>query len=54
MIRTGSWENERLARVVERYRHHASEMESANPVIANAAETMCDIEIYEMWVLTQD
>lgn len=53
MIRTGSWENERLARVVERYRYHASKTESANPVIADAAKTMCDVGIWEMWAATQ-
>lgn len=54
MTRTGSWENERLAKVVERYRYHAGKTESANPVIAEAAAMMRDVDICEMWALTQE
>lgn len=53
MVRMGSWENERLSRVVERYQFHSSKVGAANPVIADAAKTMCDIDICEMWMLTQ-
>lgn len=53
MIRTGSWENERIARVVERYRYHESMIGAASPVVADAARGMRDISLLEMWALTQ-
>ncbi len=45
--------NETLAKVVERYNFHKQEMKSINPLIAEAAAVMCNIEIWEMWSLTQ-
>lgn len=47
-------ENELLFSVAERYLMHNEQTKSDNPVERNIAEKMCDIEIWEMWVLTQN
>lgn len=49
-----SRENELLISVVERYLFHSKQAKSDNPMIRNVAKTMCDIEIWEMWALTQE
>ncbi len=54
MIRTDYWSNERLAKIVERYRHHLGRRESANQAVAEVARMACDIDIWEMWALTQE
>lgn len=54
MNRTSQKANEFLAQVVERFRFHADKAKSDNPLIAESAEKMCSIEIWEMWVLTQE
>lgn len=54
MIRTGLWENERLAKVVENYRFHINKTGAANPVVVDTARRACDIDIWEMWALTQE
>lgn len=54
MNRTNQKTNEFLAQVVERFQFHSAKVKSENPLIAEAAAKMCRIEIWEMWVLTQD
>ena len=54
MIRTGPWENERLAKVVENYRFHLSRTGAADRMVADTARRACDIDIWEMWALTQE
>lgn len=46
--------NELLFSVVERYLIHSEQIKSDNPVESIMARKMCDIEVWEMWVLTQD
>lgn len=47
--------NNLLARVVERFLFHTKlATEAANPVVEDGARKMCDIELWEMWTLTQD
>lgn len=53
MKRHGKRVNETLAKVVERYNFHQQEMKSVNPLIAEAAVAMCNIELWELWSLTQ-
>ena len=45
--------NNLLARVVERFIFHSGKANSENPLISEYAVKMCDIEIWEMWALTQ-
>ena len=47
------WEKKRLFDVIERYFFHSEKSRSDNPIISEAAKRMCDIEIWEMWELTQ-
>lgn len=54
MNRTNQRTNEFLVRVVERFQFHLDKIKAENPLIAEAAAKMCEIEIWEMWVLTQD
>ena len=54
MIRTSQKANEFLAQVVEGFRFHTDMGKSGNSLIAESAAKMCDIEIWEMWVLTQE
>lgn len=54
MNRRSKRENELLAQVVERFRFHSGEIKSGNPIVADAAQKMCEVEMWEMWVLTQD
>lgn len=44
--------NELLIRVVERYLFHKN-YKTDKPEILKIVEKMCDIEITEMWMLTQ-
>ncbi len=53
MIVTGNRTNELLAQVVERFRFHSRKACSDNPVIAQIARDICDVELWEMWALTQ-
>ncbi len=53
MIRTGTWENERLAKVVERYQSNLEKVTSKYDVVAETARMGCNVNICEMWMLTQ-
>lgn len=44
--------NDLLIRVIERYLYHCN-YETDNLFLAEMARKMCDIEISEMWMLTQ-
>lgn len=46
---------DQLASVIERFMLH-SELKkiSPNPVVKDSVKNMCEIELWEMWVLTQD
>lgn len=45
--------NDLLIQVVERYLFHQSACRSKNPFARELAAKMCEIEIAEMWLLTQ-
>lgn len=45
--------DEMLFKVVERYLYHR-DYKTDNPIVAEMARSMCEIEIDEMWMLTQD
>lgn len=45
--------DELLLKVAERFLFHSEKAKSDNPVVADVAKEMCDIEIWEMWTLTQ-
>lgn len=45
-------QDELLFRVFERYMYHKSYV-TDDPRLAELAKNMCDIEIAEMWMLTQ-
>lgn len=45
--------NELLFHVIERYLFH-KDFKSDNKGAVDMAATMCEIELYEMWVLTQE
>lgn len=53
MLTFDSMTNDLLARVVERFIFHSGKANSENPLISENAAKMCDIEIWEMWALTQ-
>lgn len=53
MKRTDFKVNEVLSKVVDRFQFHSEKAKSENPIIAELAEKMCEIEIWEMWELTQ-
>ena len=42
-----------LFEVIERYLFHSEKAKSENPIVSDIANKMCDIELWEMWVLTQ-
>ncbi len=46
--------NELLAQVAQRFMFHFEKAKTDNPLIADMAAKMCEIELWEMWVLTQD
>lgn len=46
-------ENELLLAVAERFLFHREKAKSDNPVVAEIAKGMCELEICEMWMLTQ-
>lgn len=54
MNRRSKRENELLAQVVERFRFHSGKVKSENPIVADAAMKMCEVEIWQMWALTQN
>lgn len=43
--------NELLAQVIERFMFHSEKAKSGNPFVSEMAQMMCDVEIWEMWVL---
>lgn len=46
---------DKLAYVAERFLYHSKVAETSdNPMIVDAANKMCSIEIWEMWALTQE
>lgn len=53
MKRTDSKTNDLLAQVVERFRFHAQKARSGSPPVAEIAGMMCEVELCEMWMLTQ-
>lgn len=46
--------NEILAQVIERFHFHSGKAKSDNPLIAEMAAKMCEVEMWEMWALTQN
>lgn len=42
-----------LFQVIERYQYHKSKTSSLDPDIVWIAQKMCEIDIYEMYLLTQ-
>lgn len=53
MIITSNRTNELLAQVVERFRFHSLKTSSDNPIVAQIARDICEVELWEMWALTQ-
>ena len=52
---TQQYKNDKLAYVVERFKYHSEMAQTSdNPIIVDAAKTMCGIEMLEMWLLTQE
>lgn len=45
--------NRLLINVAERYMYHSRWKNSDNPVLRQLAELMCEVDIDEMWMLTQ-
>ncbi len=45
--------NELLAQVVERFRLHSKKVHSDDPFVAGIAAQICEVELWEMWALTQ-
>jgi len=52
-VRRTSNTNNLLAEVVERFQFHRKKTWSDNPVVARIARDICEIELCEMWMLTQ-
>ena len=47
--------NDKLAYVAERFNYHSKKAQTSdNPIIVDAARKMRSIEIWDMWVLTQE
>jgi hypothetical protein len=44
--------NDLLIKVVERYIFHKN-YKTDNPIVADIRDKMCDVELAEMWMLTQ-
>jgi hypothetical protein len=53
MLVTSNRTNELLAQVVERFRFHSLKTSSDNPIVAQIARDICEVELWEMWALTQ-
>lgn len=45
--------SELLAQIVDWFQFHAEKAKSDNPLVAEMAAKMCEVEIWEMWTLTQ-
>lgn len=45
--------NELLFKVMERYQYHILKVNHENPIVAETARAMVDIDICELWMLTQ-
>lgn len=54
MLRLDAKTNDLLAQVTERFLFHREQAKSDNPIVAEDAKKICEIEIWEMWTLTQD
>lgn len=48
-----TWLIGKIADVVDRFQFHKEKVRSDNPIITEFAKKMCEIELYEMWMLTQ-
>ncbi len=46
--------NETLAKVIERFNVHSQQMKSNNHIVSEAAAIMHNIELWEIWALTQE
>lgn len=53
MLRTDEKTNNLLARVIEKFCFHYKQIESESAIVADAAKKMVEIDLWEMWVLTQ-
>ncbi len=53
MMKVDCRTNELLLQVAERFMFHSEKAKTDNPLIADMASKMCEIELWEMWVLTQ-
>lgn len=53
MIRTDQETGSQLAYIVERFRLHQEKARSEDSFVAGVAAAMCEIELWEMWALTQ-
>lgn len=48
-----TWLIGKIADVVERFQFHKEKIRADNPIITEFAKKMCELELYEMWMLTQ-
>lgn len=53
-IMSMSRQNKLLLSVAERFLYHSTKAKSDKTIISEAARKMCEIEIWEMWTLTQE
>lgn len=44
--------NDLLIQIVERYQYHKN-FKTDNPITAEIKEKICDLELHEMWTITQ-
>lgn len=54
MLRTDEKTNNLLAQVIEKFCFHCKQIESESAIVADAAKKMVEIDLWEMWVLTQE
>ena len=53
MIRTDQRTSDQIAYIPERFLLHQEKARSEDPFVAGVAAAMCEIELWEMWALTQ-
>lgn len=48
------WMIDKMFTVSERFLYHREKAGADDPFISETAKKMCEIELWEMWVLTQE
>lgn len=52
-MKENAWLIEKITDVVGRFQFHKEKVKAENPIISEFAKKMCEIELYELWMLTQ-